>query len=251
MVHLRPLPGAPLFGGSLADVIDAALADARAVAAGGADGMLFENFGDRPFVKNRVGAETVAAMTRVIAEVIAEVKMPFGVNVLRNDARAAVAIAAATGAAFVRINIHTGAMLTDQGLIEGEAAETMRLRAALAPGLLVFADHMVKHAVTPAPVDEIRSARDLRLRGLADAIIVDGAETGQPADPDRLRAIREALPHVPLIIGSGLTPENAASYADADGAIAGTSIKERGEVEAPVDRDRVARLAATFKFDAQ
>src|SRR5438132_14244138 len=95
MVHLAALPGAPTFGGSMDEVIEAALADARALREGGCDGMLFENFGDRPFFKDAVPAETVAAMTRVIAEVRREVALPFGVNVLRNDARSAIAIAAA------------------------------------------------------------------------------------------------------------------------------------------------------------
>ena len=173
MVHLGALPGAPLFE-SLDAVIEEAIADAAALASGGCDGMVFENFGDRPFHK-RAGPETVAAMTRVISEVKPE--LPFGVNVLRNDARAALAIAAATGAAFIRINVHTGVMATDQGLIEGDAAETLRFRTAIAPEVLIFADYLVKHA---SPVGE-HSPRDLRERGLADAIIVSGTETGAPA----------------------------------------------------------------------
>ncbi|HEV2719525.1 MAG TPA: BtpA/SgcQ family protein, partial [Thermoanaerobaculia bacterium] len=170
MVHLRPLPGAPLFEGSLEAVIEAAVADARAIAAGGADGFLVENFGDKPFFKNRVEAETVAAMTRAIAELARAVTLPFGVNVLRNDAHAALAIAAATGAAFIRVNVHAGVYVADQGLVEGEAAETMRRRAALCPDVLVVADHLVKHATPLVPIDEVQSARDLRLRALADAI---------------------------------------------------------------------------------
>ena len=247
MVHLRALPGAPLFDGSLDEVIDCALADARALADGGADGFVVENFGDRPFFKNRVPAETIAAMTRVVAELAHAVSLPFGVNVLRNDARAALAVAAATGAAFIRVNVHAGAFVADQGVIEGEAAETMRCRAALCPNVFVFADHLVKHAVPLAAVDEVQSARDLRLRALADAIVVSGIETGAPADPARLRRLREAMPDAPLVVGSGLTAENASQFADADAAITGTSIKRDAAVEAPVDRERVARLVASFK----
>src|SRR5436305_239675 len=249
MVHLRALPGAPLFA-SLDAAIEAALFDVRALAAGGVDGFVVENFGDRPFFKNRVPAETVAAMTRVVAELARAVPLPFGVNVLRNDARAALAVAAATGAAFIRVNVHAGAFVADQGILEGEAAETMRLRAALCPHVLVFADHMVKHATPLGVVDEVQSARDLRLRALADAIVVSGAETGAPADPARLRRLREALPDVPLVVGSGLTAENAARFADADAAIAGTSVKRDGAVDAPVDRERVARLVAAFRSRA-
>ncbi len=172
--------------------------------------------------------------------------LPFGVNVLRNDAGAALAIAAATGAAFVRVNVHTGAMLTDQGVIEGRAAETLRLCAAIAPGVLLFADHMVKHATPLAMTDDALAAKDLRLRGLADAIIVSGAETGAAVDAARLARVR-AVVDAPLLIGSGLSEENASSFDIADGAIVGTSIKRGGRVEAPVDPARVARLVAALK----
>ena len=231
MVHLLPLPGAPLYGGSMRAVIDAALRDARAIAEGGAAGLVVENFGDRPFFASDVPAETVAAMTVVISEIARETKLPFGVNVLRNDARAALAIAAATGASFIRVNVHTGAMLTDQGIIEGRAAETMRMRAALAPNVAVFADHLVKHATPIASADPVQVARDLRLRGLADAVIVTGSETGAAADPSMLATLRAAI-DAPLIVGSGITAENAASFRDADAAIVGTSIKTEGVVDA-------------------
>jgi hypothetical protein len=242
IIHLRALPGAPLFT-SMGDVLELALRDARAIAAGGCDGFVLENFGDRPFTRGRVEAETVAAMTRVIAEIAREVQLPFGVNVLRNDARSAMAIAAATGAAFIRVNIHTGAAVTDQGIIEGDAYATLRARAALAPDVLVFADHLVKHAT---PMGEV-SAKDLRLRGLADALIVTGAETGAAADPARIAALREELGDAPLLVGSGLSASNAAQFREADGAIVGTSIKEGGAVDGPVDAHRVAEIVNAFK----
>lgn len=237
MVHLAPLPGAPQFE-SLDRVIDLALRDARALEEGGADGFVIENYGDRPFTRGRVEAETVAAMTRVLAAIRGEVRLPFGVNVLRNDALSALGIAAATGASFIRVNIHTGAMVTDQGMIEGDAYTTLRRRAAIAPEVLIFADHLVKHAT---PIGTV-SARDLRLRGLADAIIITGPETGAAADPDRLRGVRTET-DAPLLIGSGLTLENAALFPDADGAIAGTTFKE-GVV---VDRARVEALVRVWK----
>lgn len=225
MIHLRALPGAPLFA-SMDGVLELALHDARALRDGGCDGFVIENFGDRPFTRARVEAETIAAMTRVITEIRREVQLPFGVNVLRNDALSALAIAAATGAAFIRVNIHTGAAVTDQGVIEGDAYATLRKRAALAPDVLIFADHLVKHAT---PLGE-SSPKDLRLRGLADAIIVTGSETGAAADPSRLRELREVV-DAPLLVGSGLSAENAAQFADADGAIVGTSLKTDDRVD--------------------
>jgi membrane complex biogenesis BtpA family protein len=219
-------------------VLDLALRDARAIADGGADGFVVENFGDRPFTRGRVEAETIAAMTRVITEIAREVRIPFGVNVLRNDALSALGIAAATGAAFVRVNILTGAMVTDQGIIEGDAYAVLRRRAALAPDVLIFADYLVKHAT---PLGEV-SAKDLRQRGLADALIVTGAETGAAADPARLAALR-ALVDAPILVGSGLTAENASRYAAADGAIVGTSVKTEGAVDA----NRVAAVVRAFR----
>jgi membrane complex biogenesis BtpA family protein len=181
-----------------------------------------------------------------VAEVMREVSLPFGVNVLRNDARAALGIAAATGGQFIRINIHIGAFVSDQGVIEGDAAGTLRHRAAFAPPVLIFADHMVKHASPLAPVDEDQMAKDLRERGLADAIIISGRQTGAPADVDRLMRTRKAV-DAPILIGSGLTSQNAAAYADADGAIVGTSVKRDGNVAMPVDPARVERLVRAFK----
>ena len=247
MVHLLPLPGAPLFGGSMDAVVDRAVADARAIAAAGADGIMIENFGDRPFAKT-VGAVTVAAMARCVAEIGREVAIPLGVNALRNDGMAALAIAAATGAAMIRIKVLTGAMLTDQGTIEGDAATVLRERARLGGDIAIFADWMVKHAVPLGEIDPEQAAHDLRERGLADALVVSGKATGDAADPEKLGLLRRAVPDAPLVIGSGLTKKNAAAMAAlADGAIVGTSIKKRGDVQGPVDRRRLEALVGVFK----
>lgn len=242
MVHLRALPGAPGFV-SMDDVLSAALGDVRAIVAAGCDGFVIENFGDRPFARGRVEAETVAGMARVVAGFASDVKIPFGINVLRNDALSALAIAAATGAAFIRVNVHTGAAITDQGIIEGDAYATLRKRAAIAPQVRIFADYLVKHAT---PMGEV-SPKDLRLRGLADALIVTGAATGSAADPARLAELREALADAPLIAGSGVTAENAAEFALADAIIVGTASKRDGDVDAPVDATRLERIVRAFK----
>jgi uncharacterized protein len=138
-------------------------------------------------------------------------------------------------------------MITDQGTIEGDAATTLRLRARLAPDCAIFADHFVKHALPPAGADPAQMAKDLRHRGLADAVIVSGAETGATPNADRLRLLREAIPDAPILLGSGLTDANAAVFGEADGAIVGTAIKRDRDVDAPVERQRVERIVAAFK----
>src|SRR5689334_55434 len=194
VVHLKALPGAPRFQGKIETILRAALADARAYESGGADAIIIENFGDVPFTKGAVASETIAAMAAVGCAVRNNVKLPIGFNVLRNDARAALALCAACGGSFIRVNVHTGAMLTDQGLIEGEAYETLRCRKRLCPDVQIFADVHVKHAVTIGdwPIDI--AARDTLERGLADALIVSGTGTGEAVDLSDLETVRRACP---------------------------------------------------------
>src|SRR5207245_841180 len=118
MVHLQALPGSPRWEGSMARVIEAALADARALVEGGIDALLVENFGDAPFTAGRVDAATVAGVTAVAAEIRRTfAETPLGVNVLKNDARAALAVVAAVGGRFIRVNVHAGAVVADQGIV--------------------------------------------------------------------------------------------------------------------------------------
>src|SRR5690606_24509935 len=243
MVHLPPLPGAPRSDGSMTGVLERALEDARALADGGVDGLIIENYLDAPFHPERVPPETIAAMAIVTAEVVRQVPVPVGVSVVGNVAAAAVATAAVAGGRFVRVNVHTGAMLTDQGWIEGRAHETLRLRARLGAPVAIVADVMVKHAVPPAGLDIAQAARDAWHRGLADGLIVSGGETGAATDPARALAVKRAVPEAPVWIGSGLTTENAAELlAHADGAIVGTAFARGGRAGTGIDPDRVRAL---------
>jgi membrane complex biogenesis BtpA family protein len=244
VVHLGPLPGAPRWAGDIEAVLERARADAEALVQGDADALLVENFGDMPFHGGAVPAETVAAMALAVESVTHEARgRPVGVNVLRNDARASLGLCAATSASFLRVNVHSGAMLTDQGLIEGRAAETLRERARLCPSTLILADVHVKHAVALAarPIAEV--AEETFVRALADALIVSGARTGDAPSVADLAQVRERVPRAPLLVGSGLSPSNARELcAHCDGGIVGTSLKRDGRVEEAVDPARVRRL---------
>jgi membrane complex biogenesis BtpA family protein len=236
MVHLGPLPGAPRFDGDLAAVIDAAVADARVLADAGFDAVGVENFGDAPFYRDHVPKVTVAAMTRAIGAVTDAVDIPVGVNVLRNDGSAALAVAAATEAAFIRVNVLSGSMWTDQGLVVGDAAEVVRLRTSIAPSTAILADVFVKHAVPPPGTTLSETAEELAGRALADGVIVSGTATGRPPDVSTLREVRVVLPTTPLFIGSGASLDNVAGFLEvADGVIVGTAIKVDGVTTNPVD----------------
>ena len=218
--------------------------------AGGVDAAIVENFGDVPFRAGAVELETVAAMARVLTELRPLMALPLGVNVLRNDAAAALALAAICGGvdAFIRVNVHSGAMLTDQGIIAGRADRTLRRRRELGARVAILADALVKHAAPLGPVTIEEAARDAAERGLADALIVTGPGTGAATSLDDVRRVHAVLPEMPLLVGSGVTTETARDiFAVADGAIVGTSFKVGGQTRAPVDVERVRRLVAAAK----
>lgn len=253
VIHLPALPGTPR-GGKASDIprlLSFARRDAAAWAAGGADALLVENFHDVPFHKGPVGPETVAAMTLAVAAVMDESGLPTGVNVLRNDVEAAAAIAAVTGASFIRANVYVGAAVTDQGLIEGRADMVQALITRLGAPVDVWADVDVKHAAQLAPRSLGELAEDAVKRGLASALIVTGAGTGHPTDLDDLRAVRAAMPGVPLYVGSGANPKSLPALLEvADGAIVGSAAKKNADPANPVDVNLVEALARAARKSA-
>ena len=244
VVHLQPLPGAPRWRGDMESVIEFAVNDARAYERGGAHAVFIENFGDVPFTKGSIAPETLAAMAAAGRAIRQAVDLPIGFNVLRNDARAALALCAVCDGAFIRVNVHTGAMLTDQGLIEGNAYETLRYRQRVCPGAQIFADVHVKHAVPLGNWSIEDTARDTVERGLADALIVSGAGTGLQADLADVERVRRTAPTTRILLGSGTTLANVRDFLPAaDGFIVGSSPKLGGKLSNPIDPKRVAALA--------
>ena len=248
MVHLPALPGAPKFDGDRAAIVEAAERDARRLAAGGVDAVMVENFGDAPFHPDDVPKHVVASMTRATRAVVQAIDLPVGVNVLRNDGEAALSVAAAAGADFVRVNVHTGARVTDQGVIEGRAHETMRLRDWLDADVAVLADHDVKHS---APIAArgftAESVADGVERGLADAVVVSGTGTGSATDRSDLEHAVERRDandlDTPVLVGSGVTADTVGDLLDlADGVVVGTALKVDGDVGNPVSEERVREL---------
>jgi len=248
VVHLPALPGSPLASMSLQQVLDHACTDAEALMAGGAAGLIVENLGDRPYAAQTVDAATVALMTRIAAALRRIVgDGVLGVNVLRNDPIAAMSVAAAVDADFIRVNVHTGAMVTDQGVITGRARETVALRRRLDAHVRIAADVAVKHASPLGTLDLVQTSRDTALRACADAVLVTGSGTGQPIDPQRLDTVRSAIPTCPVWAASGVTPETAPALIGViDAAVVGTWLHRDADLQAPLDADRVSRMRDTL-----
>jgi uncharacterized protein len=252
VVHLLPLPTSPRWGGSLKAVIDRAEQEALALASGGVDGIMVENFFDAPFAKGQVDPAVVSTMTLVVKKLMGLVNIPVGVNVLRNDARSAMAIASATGAQFIRVNVLTGVMATDQGLIEGCAYELLRYRRELGCDVKILADVLVKHA-QPLGTPHLASAVcDTIERGLADAIILSGRSTGKPPSLEDLKLATAAAKDTPVLIGSGADWENISKLITAaDGAIVSSSLKRQGKIEQSIDPNRVSQFVEAMRSSKQ
>jgi membrane complex biogenesis BtpA family protein len=248
VIHLRPLPESPRYAGDLSAVVASAERDARALAAAGFDGIVVENFGDAPFVPDRVAPVTVAAMTAcAIAVRGAAPGLPLCVNVLRNDAEAALAIAVAALAEMIRVNVHTGARVTDQGVIEGRAHVTLRQRRALgAERIALLCDVDVKHSAPLAarPIGE--EAHDLVLRGLADAVLVTGSGTGRGVSLRHLDAVRAAV-EAPVLVASGVTLETLATVRAAHGVVVGSCLRASGQAGDDVDAEVARKFADAFR----
>lgn len=236
MLHVPALPGSPQNQLGFDAIFDWVSKDATTLSEAGIDALMMENFGDVPFYPTRVPPHTIAYLTVLAHEIRTRYSLPLGINVLRNDGESAIAIAAAVQAEYVRINVFTGARLTDQGLIQGAAHNLVRYRKSLASNVKIFADVDVKHSAPLAPRDLAEEVEETIGRGCADAIIVTGAATGKQTPLDHLRQAAAAAQGVPVLAGSGVDAHNIAEVlAIADAVILGTSAKQGRITTNPVD----------------
>jgi membrane complex biogenesis BtpA family protein len=249
VVHLPALPGSPDSRLSLEAIEARALKDSRAYARAGFDGLVLENFGDAPFWPERVGPETVAAMSRIARAIrLDQPGLALGVNVLRNDGEAALAVAAAAEAEFIRVNVLSGVSHSDQGTLTGRAAAILRLRRQLDSAVRIFADVDVKHAVMAAHRDPLHQAEDLVERAGADALLVSGRATGEAPDGALVDRLAARFPAIPVLVGSGLSAANAGLLlARAAGALVGTAVKQGRLTRNPVDSAEAVALVAAVR----
>lgn len=242
MVHLGPLPGSPAYDGDFDQILVQAAADASTLAEAGFGAVMVENFRDAPFFADDAPKVTIASLTTAVNAVYEASRLPVGVNVLRNDGLGALSVAAATPATFVRINVLSGSMFTDQGPIVGRAAEVARLRAAICPQVEIMADVFVKHATPPSGLTLADATSDLVERAGADAVVVSGAGTGSPTSLDDVMTVT-SLSHLPVFIGSGVTAATVSGLlAVATGVIVGTDTKIDGDATKPVDLTRATAI---------
>ncbi|MFE4106417.1 photosystem I biogenesis protein BtpA [Almyronema epifaneia] len=243
VVHLLPLPTSARWQGNFQAVMARAEQEATAFASGGVDGLVIENFFDAPFTKDQVDPAVVSAMSLIVQRLMQIVALPIGINVLRNDARSALAIATCVKAAFIRVNVLTGVMATDQGLIEGQAHQLMRYRRELGSDVKILADVLVKHARPLGSPNLTTAVQETIERGLADGVILSGWATGSPPSLADLELAKAAAGETPVFIGSGANWENIPKLMQAaDGVIVSSSLKRHGLIDQPIDPIRVSQF---------
>lgn len=248
VIHLLPLPTSPRWGGNLQAVIDRAEQEATALASGGVDSIIVENFFDAPFTKGTVDPAIVSAMSLVIQRLQHLVTLPIGVNVLRNDGQSALAIASCVQAHFIRVNVLTGVMATDQGLIEGQAHQLLRYRRELGSNVSILADVLVKHARPLGSPNLTTAVQETIERGLADGVILSGWATGSPPSREDLELASAAAGDTPVFIGSGATWDNIPTLIQAaNGVIVSSSLKRRGRIDQPIDPIRVSQFVEAMQ----
>lgn len=248
VVHVGALPGTPSGCESVAEIASQAAAEARTYAEAGFHGVIIENMHDRPYLKSAVGPEIAAAMAVIGVAVRQAVALPLGIQVLAGANECALAVAHACGASFIRVEGYVFAHVADEGVMESSAGRLLRYRRAIgAEAIRIFADIKKKHsahAIT-ADVDIAETAKAAEFFQ-ADAVIVSGVATGTPADAAEVRAVNQAV-GIPTVLGSGITPQNIASYETADAFIVGSSVKQGGLWSNPLDASRARELVLSFK----
>jgi len=248
MCHLRALPGDPNYDaiGGMKQIVELARKDFLALQNGGADAVMFSNEFSLPYLR-KVRPETTAAMARVIGEILGDVKIPYGVNVLW-DPYASLDLAAATGALFIR-EIMSGVYASDYGLWDTDSGEIARHRARLGLKDVKMLFNIVPEAAKYlADRDVAEIARTTVFNNLPDVICVSGVMAGASTDRAILKKVKDAIPGTAVFANTGCKLETIESVLHiADGAVVGTTFKKDGKFENFVDANRVKEFMDKVK----
>ncbi len=249
MVHLLPLPGSPLYQNNFKAVLARAHSDSEKLIKSGFDGFIIENYGDKPFFPDKVPYETITAMSIVTYELKKRFSNKFiGINVLRNDPVSAMIIASIVNVDFIRVNVFSYSVLTDQGIINSKSYDVLRIRKNLNSNVKIFADIRVKHSYPIANYPIEQEIEDTLFRHLADALILTGPSTGKEVNIKLLKKLKNLYPQIPILVGSGVNNKNVKTiFSISDGFIVGTYIKADNITDNPVDINKARELIELIK----
>ncbi len=249
MIHLAALPGTPLSKLSVKEITLQALNEAELLISLGVDSIMLENMHDVPYLNRNVGEEIIATFSVVANELRNLTDIPLGIQILAGANKGALAVAKAAGLDFIRAEGFVFSHIADEGLMNTDAGELLRYRKQIeADNVLVFTDIKKKHSShsITADVDIAETAKAAEFF-LSDGLIVTGKSTGSKASLDEVKAVYE-VSNIPVLIGSGLTPENVKQYLPfTDGLIVGSYFKIDGKWFNPPDKERVEKFLNAVK----
>jgi membrane complex biogenesis BtpA family protein len=249
MIAIRPLPGSPGYDGNDRAILEEALSDLEHYIAAGVDAVVMENSHDLPYIKPPLPAQALALVRRISRAVRKRFTGPVGIQLLEAANESALEIAGACDLDFVRVEGYVFAHVGGAGIIEGCAGKLLRLRKKLGcEEIKVFGDVKKKHCSHALTGDlDITDVVKQSEFFLVDGVIVTGPRTGETPDVRELRRVRKAA-KVPVLIGSGMTPENIATYLPlADIFIVGSTLREGGEFLGRLDPQRLERFVESFR----
>ena len=251
MVHVGALPGTPYASQPVAALVAQAVLEAKQIEQAGFDAIIIENMHDAPYVHgDDLGPEIVAGMTMIVHAVRSAVSIPVGVQILSGGNTRALAVANSAGGAFIRCENFVFAHVADEGLLnKAEAGPLLRYRKSIgAEDIKIFSDIKKKHAshAITGDIDIAEFAHAGEFFG-ADGFIVTGLSTGKPTELDDVKAVRSAT-KLPVLVGSGVTPDNAGKLSDhADALIVGSWIKVDGFWKNAVDASRAKQMVDSLR----
>ncbi|MFO8035184.1 MAG: BtpA/SgcQ family protein [Anaerolineales bacterium] len=239
MIHLLPLPGSPNYSGNLEATYERAMWEADVLTDAGVDGLIIENFGDIPYRIGEPDPVQLAVMAGITSRIRKLADIPLGVNVQFNAWQAEIAVAFACQANFARVEVFVDTVVSPQGIINPCSAEVNRYRQQLnANNIYLLTDIQTKYTQNIFPKKLTQSAKEAVSAG-AHALIVTGAKTGQETPLESVAKVKKVV-DVPVLVGSGTTPENVKDVLQtADGAIVGSALKEKGEASNQVSPEAV------------
>lgn len=247
MIHLQALPGTPSNHLSIAEITAQAVKEAKILVAHGMNSIMLENMHDVPYLKRQVGPEITSAFTRVASELRAVCDLPLGLQILAGANQAALAVAQAAEFQFIRAEGFVFGHMADEGLIQSDAGELLRYRRQIgADQIQIFTDIKKKHSshalTSDVSLEDTVTAAEFFL---SDGSIITGTHTGKPVDTTELSRVY-ALTQLPVLVGSGVTPEGLSEiWETADAFIVGSYYKQEGNWKNEPDPKRVDALVKT------
>ena len=250
MVHLKPLPGTPLYDNNWQEVIKIAIDEANILQNEGFNAIIIENMHDVPYLNRNVGPEIISAFATIGTILKNQIKIPIGIQILAGANKEALAVAKTANLDFIRAEGFVFSHVADEGIMNSDAGELLRYRKMIdADNVKIYTDIKKKHSshsiTKDVSISEMVKAAEFFL---SDGIIITGKSTGEPADVKELKQVKKTT-DLPVFIGSGITEENLSEFWDyADGFIVGSYIKEFGYWKNSLSLKRIKKLVSKFNI---